>query len=122
MELIERMREARKHSEYSQQVASEKLEIARASLAKIEIGKADPSSRLLSSMATVYGVNKDWLINGIGDMIPDEPVNPIDKLDPDKPMSKLVEHILEAYEQLNDRDQKAVDLFIDKLLDGDKTE
>ena len=122
MELIERIREARKHSEYTQQVASEKLEIARAYLAQVETGKETPSGRLLNSMATVYGVNRDWLINGIGDMVSGEPVNLIDKLDLDKPMSKLVEHILETYGQLNERDQKAVDLFIDKLLEGDKTE
>lgn len=67
VEVGARIRAARKHAQLTQIELSEKLRIEQSTLSKLELGKSDPRSSAIATIAEACGVTTDWLLFGRGD-------------------------------------------------------
>ncbi|WP_297639231.1 helix-turn-helix transcriptional regulator [uncultured Clostridium sp.] len=63
-----RIKELRKLENLSQDKFANKLGVSRSVIANIEYGKVEPKDYLINLIITTFGVNKEWLIHGIGDI------------------------------------------------------
>lgn len=101
----------------SQEAFGKVLGVSRSVIANIEYNKVEPTDLFIDHLCSVYGVNKDWLKTGDGEMI--------------KPMTKdqqfhqiltdiefsdddLIKKIIQTYWTLDDKEKAA----IIKLIDG----
>lgn len=66
--LGERLRQAREIIKVNQVDFSERIEIAQSHLSKIELGKTTPSPRLLDVIQMKWGISREWLETGEGQM------------------------------------------------------
>lgn len=66
-----RLKEIRKSLGLNQSDFCKPLNISRSHLAGIESGIKNLTDRLINDIVTEYNVNKDWLVNGEGDMFLD---------------------------------------------------
>ena len=64
----DRIKEVRKKLNFTQQKFAEKLGIQRNTVAMYEMGKNAPSNAIILSICREFSVNKEWLLNGIGNM------------------------------------------------------
>lgn len=76
-----RLKEIRKSLDLNQLEFCKPLNISRSHLAGIESGIKKLTDRLINDICDEYNVNKNWLVNGEGDMFIDPLVN--FKLDPE---------------------------------------
>lgn len=76
MELNERLKVARKAAGLTQQVVAEHFDIARVSVTQWELGQTRPDQDKFASLAALYGVSLDWLMDERGDG-PKEQAKPI---------------------------------------------
>jgi len=51
----------------SQKEFGQKLGVSRDMISNIEYGRAEPKLLFVEHICDVYGVNKDWLVNGTGE-------------------------------------------------------
>ena len=64
----DRIKEVRKELNFTQQKFAEKVGIQRNTVAMYEMGKTAPSNAIILSICREFSVNKEWLLNGIGNM------------------------------------------------------
>ena len=76
-----RLIELRKDKKLSQQKLGESLGLSRSHICNIEKGTRTLNEQTILNICSVYNVNKDWLINGIGEMYKSE----LDKYNIDDP-------------------------------------
>ena len=114
----ERIKEIRKTNKLSQKVFGELLGVSRDVITNIEYGRVEPKTLLINHICQVFNINKEWLINGTGDMyiIPFDTVKQakiIAELNTSDPeLTKLVEEIL----LLNEDNQNLIKSIIRTLL------
>lgn len=63
-----RIRELRKLAGLTQADFAEKLRLSQNYIAQIETGKRSPSDRTIDDICRAFGVSKEWLKTGVGDM------------------------------------------------------
>lgn len=68
MQLSDRIRKTRKELGFSQLVFSNALGISRGHISKLEKGAAEPSEQLINLICITWGIDKDWLVNGHGEL------------------------------------------------------
>ena len=66
--IADRLRSLRKELNLTQQQFAEALSLKQNTIASYEIGRSEPSDRTISDICRVYNVNKEWLLNGEGEM------------------------------------------------------
>lgn len=66
--ISKRIRKIRKDANLSQPAFGEKLGVSKDVISNIEYDRVEPKPLLINYMCEIFGVNKEWLINGIGDM------------------------------------------------------
>ena len=114
----ERIKEIRKTNKLSQKAFGELLGVSRDVITNIEYGRVEPKTLLINHICQVFNINKEWLINGTGDMyiIPFDTVKQakiIAELNTSDPeLTKLVEEIL----LLNEDNQNLIKSIIRTLL------
>lgn len=64
-----RFKELRNKLGVTQGELADKLGLTRNFIAQIEMGNKIPSERTINDICREYGVNKDWLSKGIGNML-----------------------------------------------------
>jgi transcriptional regulator with XRE-family HTH domain len=69
MELSDRIKQIRKRLALSQLVFSQALGISRSHISNIETGTAAPSEQLINLICITWGINKNWLVNGRGELM-----------------------------------------------------
>ncbi len=74
--IADRIKKLRKDMGLSQAVFVLGLGITRSYLSMIERGRANPSKQLIKSISRYYLVREEWLKEGKGEMINDEPFTP----------------------------------------------
>lgn len=57
------------HNKTTMSSFAKELNISQSMVSKICSDKAAPSDRTISDICRIYSINRDWLINGTGDMI-----------------------------------------------------
>ncbi|UDN60597.1 helix-turn-helix domain-containing protein [Clostridioides sp. ES-W-0016-02] len=63
-----RIRKIRKDANLSQPAFGKKLGVSKDVISNIEYDRVEPKPLFINYMCDVFNVNKEWLINGIGDM------------------------------------------------------
>jgi transcriptional regulator with XRE-family HTH domain len=71
-EISERLRQVRRKIRLSQKAFGESLGFSQGYMSDIENFRTEPSRNVIDEIINVYNVNKDWLINGAGDIFGEE--------------------------------------------------
>lgn len=71
-----RIREVRKQAGLSMQAFGEKLGVSAPSISKIESGINNPSEQTIRAICSEFYINRDWLVDGIGEMHVQKPLLP----------------------------------------------
>ena len=64
----ERLKELRKALHLTQKAFAEKIGAKQNTIATYEMGRNNPSDPVIHSICIAFGVNENWLRNGVGDM------------------------------------------------------
>lgn len=64
----ERIRDARKSLKKTQKEFSQSLDMSENYIWQIEKGQREPSERTLNDICRIFGIRKDWLLTGEGEM------------------------------------------------------
>lgn len=76
MEIGNRIKEVRKESKLTQSEFGSKIGISLSGVSSLEIGKNTPSEQTIRAICSEFNVNRDWLVDGIGDMRASRPLIP----------------------------------------------
>lgn len=68
MSLSERIKEIRKAEKLSQIKFGEKLGVSRDVINNLENSRVEPKPLFINHLCTLFNINKEWLVNGTGDM------------------------------------------------------
>ena len=90
----ERLKYVRKMNNKTQQEIGELLHLSRDHVSRLERNKCDPTGSTIDLFCRLFGINKDWLINGNGEIY-DNTVNKIMNLP--KQQYNQVMNILKIY-------------------------
>lgn len=71
-----RIREVRNQAGLSMQAFGDKIGVSAPSVSKIEAGINNPSEQTIRAICSEFNVNRDWLVDGIGDMRASRPLVP----------------------------------------------
>ncbi|HBH3438247.1 TPA: helix-turn-helix transcriptional regulator [Clostridioides difficile] len=63
-----RIRKIRKDANLSQPAFGEKLGVSKDVISNIEYNRVEPKPLFINYMCDVFNVNKEWLLNGVGNM------------------------------------------------------
>jgi transcriptional regulator with XRE-family HTH domain len=109
MTLGEKIKQLRNEKNWSQQVFSEKIHIAKSVIWKYEKDDAIPSADVIKRMATVFGVSTDYLL--------------FDRTERDN-INKITDKILlqqfEVVDQFNDEERKHIKYFLELAINNHK--
>lgn len=64
----DRIRRLRVDLGLTQQEFADRMHVSRNNVATYETGKSRPGSAAISLIVSTFGVNEDWLVNGVGPM------------------------------------------------------
>ena len=71
-----RIYEVRKSNSLSMRAFGERIGISGQSVARLESGENNPSEQTIRAICQEFNVNRDWLVDGIGDMEAPRPFIP----------------------------------------------
>lgn len=71
-----RIREIRQHSNLSMKAFGDRLGISSAAVSKIETGINAPSEQTIRAICSEFSINRDWLVDGVGEMQVQRPLLP----------------------------------------------
>ncbi|WWU66459.1 helix-turn-helix domain-containing protein [Clostridium baratii] len=118
----ERFKLIRKKERISQKDFGEMLGVSRDVISNIEYGRVEPKELFVNHLCSVFNINKDWLVNGTGEMytIPEE----------DKKLSKILfdlskenPKLYTLISKLNELDDDYIDIIfslVESLLNKQK--
>lgn len=119
MNVSERIKSVRKDNKLSQAAFGEKLGTSRDVISNIEIGRVEPNGVILNLICSTFNVNKEWLLNGTGEMYAlsdadDELMKAIAEisLSDNEKLKNIVSKLMELDEQCID----SISTIIDRLV------
>lgn len=71
-----RVREVRQQAGLSMRAFGDRLGVSSAAVSKIETGINVPSEQTIRAICSEFNINRDWLVDGIGDMKVTQPLLP----------------------------------------------
>lgn len=104
--ICERLKILLKELNMSQRQFAMKINLDAGYFSRIVQGKVNPPDRILLLIENVFGVNKDWLENGKGEMFSTQGI------------SLTKKQVLESIDILNDEQINAVSSFIKYLMES----
>lgn len=116
-----RIKQLRKQLGLSQDEFANKLGLkSRGKIANIEFGKIPVDESFLNLVCTVFGVNKEWLISGDGDMFTppeDETAAYVAELlgEEENPLYDLIKAIMKTYSGCGEKDKQIIKSFAKDL-------
>lgn len=107
-----RIREIRQHSNLSMKAFGDRLGISSAAVSKIETGINAPSEQTIRAICSEFSINRDWLVDGIGEMQVQKPLLPelIHNL-------RKYPHVLQAMSLMQPDDWVALDALIRRVVE-----
>lgn len=110
----DRIKELRKSLDLTQQKFADRLGLKRQTIAAYEMGNIEPSESTLLLICREFGVNKEWLTDGV------EPMRPPDKLSTylgqiKKGNDEFIKELIEVYMELDPDSKKALRVIADKM-------
>lgn len=71
-----RIYEVRQSASLSMRAFGDRIGISGPSVARIESGENNPSEQTIRAICSEFNINRDWLVDGIGDMKVTQPLLP----------------------------------------------
>lgn len=107
-----RIREIRQHNKLSMKAFGDRLGISSAAVSKIETGINAPSEQTIRAICSEFSINRDWLVDGIGEMQVQKPLLPelIHNL-------RKYPHVLHAMSLMQPDDWVALDALIQRVVE-----
>lgn len=107
-----RIREIRQHNNLSMKAFGDRLGISSAAVSKIETGINAPSEQTIRAICSEFSINRDWLVDGIGEMQVQKPLLPeiIHNL-------RKYPHVLELLAAMSPEDWLALDALLDRVIE-----
>lgn len=107
-----RICEVRKSVSMSMRSFGEKIGISGQSVARLESGENNPSEQTIRAICSEFSINRDWLVDGIGEMSVKKPLIPevINKL-------RKFPHTLEALAEMTDDELASLEGFLSRYFD-----
>jgi transcriptional regulator with XRE-family HTH domain len=112
MTLHDRVKIIRKESGLTQAEFGQRIGITFSSVSLIEKGKNNPSEQTIRAICSEFSINRDWLVDGIGEMQVQKPLLPeiIHNL-------RKYPHVLELLAALSPEDWLALDALLDRVIE-----
>lgn len=116
MDTYDRIKEVRKTLGLSQKAFGKKLGVSRSAINNID-SKAVPLKPLfVEHLCDIFGINKDWLQTGKGEMFLISPENIVDKLAKEYKLDDTDKAIITSYLNLNTSERAAVKKYIVNIV------
>lgn len=98
MTISKRIKTVRESFGLTQEEFAERIELGRSHVSLLESGKRSPSDLTVSNICRVYGVNREWLVDGKGDKFGGA--------------QTLIESVVRLLNVADDEDRKVVTAFL----------
>ena len=105
MDIGERLKEARKSFNISQDNLADKIGVSRGVITNIEHGKTEPTQLVLNAICNALSINKEWLLNGTGEMYA---------------LSKEDDELMKAIAEISLSDNEKLKNIVSKLMELDE--
>lgn len=115
MTINERFKEIRLKLGKTQAEFGEQCGLGRPVIANIENNRSPVTPLYIKVVVDNFGVNEDWLINGIGEMFLETKEQFIDKIADQYGLDDFMKKVITAYSELSDSEKDAVKSFIAKF-------
>lgn len=116
-----RIKLLRENLNLSQEAFGSRIGITRASISNIEKGTRNMSEQTLKSICREFNVSRNWLENGIGDMLNDMDVNLLNKVDEIiSGEDEFYKNLLRTIVNLSDEDLLLFKRIVDDLASKNK--
>lgn len=76
MDIGSRIKQIRKESGLTQSEFGSRIGISLSGVSSLEIGKNTPSEQTIRAICSEFNVNRDWLVDGVGEMKTKPPLLP----------------------------------------------
>lgn len=76
MEIGSRIKHVRKSSGLTQGEFGSRIGISLSGVSSLEVGKNTPSEQTIRAICSEFSINRDWLVDGIGEMQVQKPLLP----------------------------------------------
>lgn len=107
-----RIYEVRQSVSLSMRAFGERIGISGPSVARLESGENNPSEQTIRAICSEFSINRDWLVDGVGEMQVQKPLLPeiIHNL-------RKYPHVLELLAAMSPEDWLALDALLDRVID-----
>lgn len=112
MTLGDRIKELRKSYNLSQVEFGKRIGVSGATISTSEAGKTTPDEQTIRAICSEFSINRDWLVDGIGEMQVQKPLLPeiIHNL-------RKYPHVLELLAAMSPDDWLALDALLDRVIE-----
>lgn len=107
-----RIYEVRQSVSLSMRAFGERIGISGPSVARLESGENNPSEQTIRAICSEFSINRDWLVDGIGEMQVQKPLLPeiIHNL-------RKYPHVLELLAAMSPEDWLSLDALLDRVIE-----
>ena len=109
-EIGKRIKQIRKDLSMTQSEFGNKLRLSQDQISAFELGKRNPQLDTLDLIEIHFGINKEWLINGTGEMYND----PFENLDGPESLKELGRKIMQLPDKQYDKLIKMINDFLEE--------
>lgn len=104
-----RIKELRRSKKLTQEEFADKIFLKKSAISAYENGTREVPDRVINNICSAFNVNKNWLVNGTGDMMVD--------LTDNTNFDEEVKMLLRKIQTLDDKDKQAIEHLINTLYE-----
>lgn len=112
----ERIKKIRKFFELTQTEFAERIGSVQNTITGYESGRRSPSNQVIALICREFGVNEEWLRNGVGEMFAPDPGNELDALASKYNLSAADQILIEKYVSLKPSARETIMNFITDVV------
>lgn len=113
----DRIREVREHFGLSMEKFGSRIGIGKASISLLESGKNNPSVQTITLICREFGVNKQWLRTGEGEMFEQTRASVLDRLSTEYDLSREQRSVIEAFLDLDPQERDVILKYVHNVFD-----
>lgn len=118
-----RIKEARKARNCTQDQLAQKIGLTRTYINLIESGKKEPAERTIKDICRELKISEEWMLNGTGKMfLPEEDEEAAYVSDllagSDNELYSIIKAIMKTYSELGEKEKKVLESFAKDLRDN----
>lgn len=123
MTVNDRIKAVRKKVKLTQEDFGKQLGVSRSVIANIEYNTVDAATKplLLTSICSTFGISREWLENGEGEMLAKTSSAVIDEICEKLGLNDFGKRALIAYLQLSESEQNTLAKFAELMVAGENT-